>query len=133
MMSRWTNFLESDGEKEFRQRDREFEDLIKTKEHLDAKWNEAWKCLFEALNALKEQDLERTIYIRQKGHTVVEAIQRQLSHYAYHVGQMVFIGVYFKGPQWQSLSIPKGRSHEFNAASFEKGKRKEHFTDQFLK
>lgn len=133
MMSRWTDFLNSDGEKEFRKRDEEFEDLIKTKKQLLLKWNEGWSCLFSALNSVRDEDLERLIYIRKKGHSVTEAIHRQLAHYAYHIGQIVFLGTQLKGSNWESLSIPKGKSKEFNQASLAKGKRKEHFTDQFLK
>ncbi len=133
MMSRWTNFLNSDGEKDFRNRDQEFEAIIKTKMELDDKWHKGWNCLFDTLNKLSADDLEKTIYIRKKGHTVLEAILRQLSHYSYHIGQIVFIGVLFTGDDWKSLSIPKGDSKKYNEASFSKGERKEHFTDQFLK
>ncbi len=129
MLSRWTNFLTEDGEKEWRQRDAEFEDTYKSKEALIADWNKGWNCLFDALNELTETDLERIIYIRNQGHTVMEAINRQLSHYPYHVGQIVFLGKLIKGNQWVSLSIPKGNSKIYNEDKFSKEKGKRHFTD----
>lgn len=132
MLSRWTDFLNSDGEKEWRKRDQEFESVIKNKDELLEKWNEGWECLFNAINDLKPEDLRKTIYIRNLGHTVDEAIDRQLAHYAYHVGQIVFLGVMIQGPQWQSLSIPKGDSKDYNKRKFAKPKRKGHFTDELL-
>ena len=92
MLSRWTDFLTTDGEKDFRNRDAEFENTIKTKSELLKKWETGWQCLFEAINSLEENDLGKTIFIRNMGHTVTEAINRQLAHYAYHVGQIVYIG-----------------------------------------
>ena len=133
MLSRWTDFLTSDGEKEWRKRDAEFENDIKTKDELLNKWNEGWKCLFDAINPLHEEDLEKIIYIRNQGHTVVEAINRQLAHYSYHVGQIVFQGKMIAGENWTSLSIPKGDSKKFNENKFSKPKSKQHFTDEFLK
>ncbi len=130
MKSRWTDFLSSDGEKEWRNRDLEFENVIKSREELINKWNEGWKCLFDALATVNESNLDSIVYIRNQGHTVIEAINRQLAHYAYHVGQIVFIGKMIKGDAWQSLSIPKGKSKEFNAEKFSKEKRIEHFTDK---
>src|SRR6478735_9388866 len=91
MLSRWTNFLTEDGEKPWRERDAEFEAQVKTRDVLMQRWEEGWKCLFDALESLTEGDLERTIYIRNEGHSVVDAICRQVAHYAYHVGQIVFI------------------------------------------
>lgn len=133
MLSRWTDFLNSDGEKEWRQRDAEFENDIKTKEELIQKWNDGWNCLFDALNSLKENDLSKTIYIRNQGHSVTEAINRQLAHYPYHVGQIVFIGKMICNEKWTSLSIPKGNSTNYNAEKFSKPKHNEHFTEEFLK
>ena len=133
MLSRWTDFLNSDGEKEWRTRDAEFEEKITNRAQLHEKWEEGWNCLFEAITPLSPADLERTVYIRNMGHTVLEALLRQLAHYAYHVGQIVHLGRQLKGPEWQSLSIPKGKSTEYNKAKFSKGKRKQHFTDDFLK
>ncbi len=129
MLSRWTDFLTSDGEKEWRKRDQEFDNDIKTKTELLAKWNEGWQCLFDALNPLTDADLDREIFIRNMGHTVSEAIDRQLAHYPYHVGQIVFIGKIVQNEEWQSLSIPKGKSKDYNKEKFSKPKRKEHFTD----
>ena len=128
MLSRWTDFLTSDGEKEWRKRDEEFEGDIKTKSELLSKWNEGWECLFNAITPLTEADLQKEIYIRNMGHSVVEAINRQLAHYSYHVGQIVFIGK-MASDNWDSLSIAKGASKEYNSEKFSKPKRKEHFTD----
>ncbi len=133
MLSRWTDFLTSDGEKEWRNRDQEFENNIKTKEELLQKWNEGWTCFFNAISTLKEDDLSTIIYIRNQGHTVMEALNRQLAHYPYHVGQMVFIGKMICNQKWTSLSIPKGNSDAFNAEKFGKEKHREHFTNEFLK
>ncbi|MBJ6369832.1 DUF1572 family protein [Snuella sedimenti] len=129
MLSRWTNFLTEDGEKEWRQRDLEFEATFTSKDELIKNWNTGWNCLFNALEPLTTSDLERVIYIRNQGHTVIEAINRQLMHYAYHVGQIVFIGKLIKGDQWQSLSIPKGHSTTYNDKKFKQTKSKKHFTD----
>ncbi len=129
MLSRWTNFLTEDGEKEWRQRDEEFIDSFHSKEELINAWNKGWDCLFTAIIPLKNEDLERIIYIRNQGHTVVEAINRQMMHYAYHVGQIVFLGKLTKGKNWQSLSIPKGKSKNYNQEKFAKDKGKRHFTE----
>lgn len=129
MMSRWTDFLTTDGEKEWRKRDEEFEDSIRTKEELIKKWDEGWQCLFNAINPLTEKDLDKEIYIRNMGHSITEAINRQLAHYSYHVGQIVFLGKMIQNEHWDSLSIPKGNSKSYNKDKFSKPKRKEHFTD----
>lgn len=129
MLSRWTNFLTEDGEKEWRLRDDEFINSFKTKEDVVATWESGWLCLFNAIKPLKTEDLERIIYIRNQGHTVTEAINRQLAHYSYHIGQMVFLGKLIKGENWKSLSIPKGNSKTYNAEKFSKEKGKRHFTD----
>ncbi|MCB0399450.1 MAG: DUF1572 domain-containing protein [Winogradskyella sp.] len=129
MLSRWTNFLTEDGEKEWRQRDEEFIDSFQSKEELLNAWNKGWDCLFSAIKPLNTEDLERVIYIRNQGHTVVEAINRQMMHYAYHVGQIVFLGKLAKGENWQSLSIPKGKSKDYNQEKFAKDKGKRHFTE----
>ncbi len=133
MLSRWTDFLNSDGEKPWRNRDSEFEEVIQNKEGLLSRWNEGWDCLLSTLKSLKETDLNRIVYIRNEGHTITEAINRQLTHYSYHVGQIVFIGKMRTHNQWQSLSIPKGNSQHYNAQKFSKEKEKSHFTDEFLK
>jgi uncharacterized damage-inducible protein DinB len=118
MLSRWTDFLNSDGEKVWRNRDQEFEDDFEDKEQLTKRWEEGWNCLFSALNPLKTEDLSRIVYIRNEEHTVMEAINRQIAHYAYHVGQMVFLAKMLAGEKWESLSIPKGQSAVYNKAKF---------------
>ena len=132
MLSRWTNFLTSDGEKEWRDRDAEFENDIATRKEIMDKWNEGWNCMFAALNELTDDDLDKMIYIRNQGHTVMEAINRQLAHYSYHVGQIVFLSRMCTG-NWLSLSIPKGQSKAFNEEKFSRPKEQVHFTDEFLK
>ena len=122
MLSRWTNFLTEDGEKSWRHRDQEFIDTYQSKEDMLKAWENGWDCLFKALEPLKTDDLERIIFIRNEEHTVTEAIIRQLAHYAYHVGQIVFLGKLIKGGQWESLSIPKGKSEDFNADKFSEEK-----------
>ncbi|WP_026810997.1 DUF1572 family protein [Arenibacter latericius] len=129
MKSRWTDFLTSDGEKEWRKRDMEFEDVIRTKEELLIKWNEGWQCVFQALKSIDKDNFKTIIYIRNQAHTVTEAINRQLAHYAYHVGQLVYIGRMIRGNEWKSLSIPKGNSLDFNNKKFSKGRHGGHFTD----
>jgi len=132
MTSRWTDFLTTDGEKEWRNRDLEFEPIIKTKAEFLQKWAAGWACLYEALNSINEANFETEIYIRNQGHTVVEAINRQLPHYSYHIGQIVFIGRMIKGAEWKSLSIAKGASTIYNKEKFAQEKHKQHFTDEFL-
>lgn len=132
MKSRWTDFLTSDGEKEWRNRDREFESIIKSKAAMLKRWEEGWKCLFDALASIHEDNFETEIYIRNQGHTVVEAINRQLSHYAYHIGQITFIGKMIKGSDWTSLSVPKGHSKAYNEQKFTQEKRRTHFTEEYL-
>jgi hypothetical protein len=133
MLSRWTNFLTSDGEKEWRNRDNEFVDTIKTKEELLAIWNKGWDCFLDALNGLEADQLSSIIYIRNEGHTVIEAINRQLAHYPYHIGQMVFYAKILKNGEWSSLSIPKNKSISYNSEKFSKEKSIQHFTDEELK
>jgi hypothetical protein len=133
MLSRWTDFLTTDGEKEWRNRDAEFENEITTRKELIDKWNEGWDCFFKALNSLTEVDLHKEIFIRNQGHTVMEAINRQLAHYPYHVGQIVFIGKMASNNGWTSLSIPKGNSKAYNADKFSQPKHKAHFTDDYIK
>ncbi len=124
MLSRWTDFLTTDGEKPWRQRDGEFEQEVIDRAALMAKWDEGWQCLFHALDSITDDDLERIIYIRNEGHTVLEAINRQIAHYAYHVGQIVYVSKLKITKDWESLSIPRNRSEEYNAGKFanEKGK-----------
>jgi hypothetical protein len=129
MLSRWTHFLTEDGEKEWRKRDEEFEDTFISKIEVLDEWNKGWDCLFDAIRPLSKTDLEDIIYIRNQGHTVTEAINRQMMHYAYHVGQMVFLGKLLKGKNWQSLSISKGESEDYNKDKFEIEKGQRHFTE----
>ncbi|AUC15142.1 hypothetical protein BTO06_08325 [Tenacibaculum sp. SZ-18] len=129
MLSRWTNFLTEDGEKEWRNRDKEFINSFKTKEDLITYWESGWECLFNAINPLKTEDSERIIYIRNEGHTVTEGINRQLCHYAYHVGQIVFLGKILLDSNWKSLSISKGQSKNYNKNKFSKEKSRKHFTE----
>jgi len=129
MLSRWTNFLTEDGEKEWRHRDAEFEDSYTTKDEMILAWEKGWQCLFDAITPLTETDLEHIIYIRNQGHTVTEAINRQLAHYSYHVGQLVFVARMIVGNNWQSLSVPKGESSSYNKEKFSKEKGRRHFTD----
>ncbi|GAB5564006.1 MAG: DUF1572 domain-containing protein [Winogradskyella sp.] len=129
MLSRWTNFLTEDGEKEWRHRDEEFIESFETKEELLEYWQKGWDCLFNALQPLHSNQLEDIIYIRNQGHTITEGINRQMMHYAYHVGQITFIGKLIKGERWQSLSIPKGKSSEYNSDKFNQAKQRKHFTE----
>lgn len=158
MLSRWTDFLTTDGEKEWRNRDSEFEDdetfsitghaelfsgspeTLKQvqgdteikKKKLFYLWNEGWDCLFKAINALTPEQLSHLVYIRNEGQTVVEAINRQLCHYSYHVGQIVFYAKMLKKSDWESLSIPKNKSKDYNADKFSKDKSVKNFTDDEL-
>ena len=129
MISRWTDFLNSDGEKEFRIRDDEFNDTIESKKELMEIWEQGWNVLFDTLEGLSFQDLEKIIYIRNEGHTVIESINRQLCHYSYHVGQIVMIGKIICGNKWNPLSIPKGESQSFNLKKFSKPKDRRHFLE----
>lgn len=133
MLSRWTDFLTSDGEKEWRNRDSEFENDLQSKEEVFELWNKGWKCLENALESLKPEQLSDIIYIRNEGHTVIEAINRQLAHYPYHVGQIVFYAKQLKKSSWESLSIPKNKSGNYNAEKFAKEKEIKNFTDDELK
>jgi hypothetical protein len=114
MLSRFTNFLTEDGEKPWRNRDAEFESVNISKEDLLAFWNTGWDCVFHALNDLHLEDLTKTIYIRTEPMTAYDAILRQLAHYPYHVGQIVYVGKMIKDEEWKTLSIPKGQSKQFN-------------------
>lgn len=129
MKSRWTDFLTFDGEKEWRNRDLEFESVIKTREQLFSKWNDGWKCLFDALNSINIENFDTEIFIRNQSHSVLEAINRQFAHYSYHIGQITYIGRMIKGSEWKSLTIPKGNSLDFNKDKFSKGKHGGHFSD----
>ena len=114
MHSRWTDFLTTDGEKEWRKRDEEFENDIHERPQLMKIWDEGWQCVFSAIDSLTGDDLGKEIFIRKKGYSAMDAIHRQLTHYAYHVGQIVYIGKMVCNEAWTSLTIPRGKSHEFN-------------------
>jgi len=132
MLSRFTDFLTTDGEKETRNRDAEFEEIITTKEELMQLWDKGWDCFFNTINTLTPEQLETIIYIRNEGHTVVEALNRQLAHYPYHIGQIVFYAKMLKKAEWNSLSIPKNKSNSYNAEKFAKDKSIKNFTDDEL-
>jgi len=132
MLSRWTDFLTSDGEKEWRNRDDEFIDTYKSKTELLENWNKGWDCLFTAINPLKPEQLSDIIYIRNEGHSVIEAINRQLAHYPYHVGQIVFYAKLLKKTEWESLSIPKNKSGDYNSEKFSREKSIRNFTNDEL-
>lgn len=107
MISRWTNFFTTDGEKDWRNRDAEFEHEITTKEELLKIWNNGWDCFLKSLNSIQPNQLSTTIFIRNEPHSVIEAINRQLAHYPYHIGQIIFYAKMLKNSEWESLSIPK--------------------------
>jgi len=118
MRSRWTNFLTTDGEKPDRQRDAEFiVSADETRAEVMRWWEAGWRCVFAAIESLRPEDLERIVMIRGEPHTVLKAINRQLTHYAYHTGQIVLLAKHFKSADWKSLSIPRGQSEAFNQSS----------------
>lgn len=133
MLSRWTDFLTTDGEKEWRNRDQEFEVTLTNNTELMMYWEKGWNCLFDTLKSLTENDLNTIIYIRNEGHTAMEAINRQLAHYPYHIGQIVFYSKLLKQTEWSSLSIPKNQSNSYNATKFSQEKSIKNFTDDELK
>ena len=127
MRSRFTDFLTTDGEKPDRHRDQEFD--LKgeiTREELLGWWDDGWKIVFGTLDSLKPEDLSRTVYIREEPHTVLQALNRALAHYAYHIGQIVFLGKHLGSHHWQSLSVPRGKSEEFNRMKVEERRRSAH-------
>jgi len=133
MLSRWTDLLTSDGEKEWRDRDAEFEGGSASRKEVLQKWDEGWACLYHALDALTPENLGKTIYIRNMGQTVIDAINRQLAHYPHHVGQIIFLAKMICDEKWVSLSIPRDASNTYNAERFAKPKRIEHFVDDYKK
>lgn len=132
MLSRWTEFMTTDGEKDWRNRDAEFVETITTKQELLEIWKKGWNCFFDALNSIQPEQLSTLIYIRNEGHTILEAINRQLAHYPYHVGQIVFYAKMLKTSNWESLSIPKNKSNNYNSDKFSKEKIIKNFTDDEL-
>ncbi|MFZ5998939.1 MAG: DUF1572 family protein [Bacteroidota bacterium] len=130
MLSRWTDFLTSDGEKPWRNRDAEFDQTYADKKSMMDAWEKGWKCLLDTLESLKPADMEKIVYIRNEGQSVTEAIQRQLAHYAMHVGQIIYQAKVLKGNDFKSLSIPKGASQGYNDKKFSEEKSRRHFTDK---
>ena len=114
MRSRWTGFLTSDGEKPDRNRDTEFVAPPSTRGDLMQVWNDGWERIFQALEPLSNKDLEREVFIRGEAHSVMQAISRQIAHYAYHCGQIVFLAKHLQAKQWKALTVPRGKSEDFN-------------------
>ncbi len=129
MVSRFTDFLTTDGEKPWRNRESEFEESYADKKLMMDAWEKGWVCLFNALDTLHPEDLSKIIYIRNEGQSVLEAIQRQLAHYPHHIGQILYQAKILKGDEFKSLSIPKGGSNDFNKEKFGQEKERKHFTD----
>jgi hypothetical protein len=132
MLSRWTDFLTTDGEKPWRQRDAEFDNDLQSKAEIMQKWEDGWQCLFDALGSITDNDLGMILYIRNEGHTVLEAINRQIAHYSYHVGQIVYAAKIFKKGEWDTLSIARNKSADYNSNKFSQEKGNRHFTDEWL-
>jgi len=123
MLSRWTDFLTTDGEKATRNRDDEFTDSLQTKEEIMTVWEKGWQVFLDALQGLSEADLNGFVTIRGEQHSVIDAIERQMAHYSQHVGQIVYIAKQVKGSQWQTISIPKGQSQSFTESMLKKHRR----------
>jgi len=132
MRSRFTDFLTSDGEKPWRDRDGEFVNTYENADAMWADWNSGWAILLDTVSALREEDLQRIVYIRNEGHTVVEALNRQLAHYPYHIGQIVFIAKMLKNTAWNTLSIARNASAKYNTGKFSQEKGIRHFTDEWI-
>jgi hypothetical protein len=130
MLSRFTNFMTTDGEKPWRNREAEFDETYSNKKEMMEAWENGWACLFHALENLQPTDLSKIIYIRNEGQTVLEAIQRQLAHYPHHIGQILYQSKILKGQTFKSLSIPKGQSTLYNQAKFDKPQERTHSTDK---
>jgi hypothetical protein len=129
MLSRFSDFLTTDGEKEWRDRDAEFEDHYPSKEAMLQDWETGWNCLFSTLDSLTPEKMTEIVYIRNEGHTVLEAITRQVAHYAYHTGQIVYLAKLIRNKEWQTLSIARGNSRGFNQNKFGQDKSRRFFTD----
>jgi len=120
MLSRWTNFLQEDGEKDWRNRDSEFVNTFRTKSEVLEYWEKGWKCLLEALEQISEENINSDIYIRGEKHSVLDAVLRQLAHYPYHIGQIVYIAKMLKNDDWKTLSVARNKSADFNKEMFSK-------------
>lgn len=129
MVSRWTDFLTTDGEKEWRDRDGEFTDTFSGRPELMQAWEKGWQCLLKAIGSLTPDDLDKTVYIRNEGHTVTEAIHRQLAHVPYHIGQIVYIAKMTADDTWQTLTIARNASGSYNRDKFDRDREKRFFTD----
>lgn len=129
-VSRWTNFRTEDGEKPWRNREQEFEDKELSKEEITELWENGWKVLIEALHSVGEEETGKLIYIRNEGHTILEAAQKHLAHVAYHTGQIVYLCKMHAGVEWKSLSIPKGKTEEYNRKKFGAGKTRGFYKDR---
>lgn len=122
MTSRWTNFRTEDGEKSWRNRDEEFNDDIEYRKELIEHWEKGWVVLFDSLNSIENDEINDIVYIRNEGHTILEAVERHLAHVAYHTGQIVMLGKWMRGENWEILTIPKGKTEEFNQEKFSQSK-----------
>jgi len=131
MISRWTDFLTTDGEKKWRNREGEFEVGSESRDDIMKLWQKGWQTLYNAIEEIDEGNFSQEVLIRNIPHSITEAVNRQIAHLAYHTGQIAYIGRMAKGSSWKSLSIPKGKSEEFNKKSFAQENRKEHFTDEW--
>lgn len=129
MLSRWTEPFTTDGEKAWRNRDDEFINDAETRETVMNTWEKGWNCLLDFLGSIQPEDFDKILYIRNEGHSLTDAINRQLCHYSFHVGQIVFLAKLFAGENWKSLSIPRNQSTDYNAGKFAKEKGIRHFTD----
>lgn len=132
MLSRWTDFRTTDGEKEWRERDLEFEAVLNTPDAVRKAWDQGWACFLDALKSILPEELGNIIYIRNEGHTILDALLRQLAHYPYHIGQMIFLAKVLKQGPWQSLSIPRNNSTQYNSEKFAREKSNRHFTEDEL-
>ncbi len=132
MLSRWTDWRTTDGEKPWRERDAEFEPVLQTRADVLTRWEAGWSKLFAAIADMHDDELDQLLYIRNQGHTFMEALNRQLAHYPYHVGQIVFIGKMVADTAWVSLSIPRNASDTYNADKFAKPKERRHFTEESI-
>lgn len=130
MISRWTNFRTEDGEKSWRNRETEFVDDFESNKDLMDYWGKGWTTLFDALESIEDDELNSIIYIRNDGHKLIEAIERHLAHVAYHTGQIVYLAKIYAGDNWQSLSIPKGKTEEYNQKKFKQKKGLGMYTDR---
>lgn len=132
LLSRFTNFFTEDGEKTWRNRDEEFADGVYDRHELITNWDKAWNVLFTTIDSIDEENIKCIIKIRNQDHTVAEAFYRQLAHYPYHIGQIIFIGKMIRNTEWQSLSIPRNKSNAYNQTKFDNPNSDTHFADDFL-